>query len=402
MLDTLVPFGSLLQYPLRSGVTIAKNSHGTGIRMVNMGELFKYPRLGDVDMHLVPLRVEDAERYLLRTGDLLFARRSLTIEGAGKCSVIIKIGQPTTWESSIIRARLDPNIADPFYYYYYFSSPQGRTAVETIVEQVAAAGVRSSDLNKLLVPHPALESQQAIAEVLGALDDKIAVNGQLCRTALSLADSIFDTATRRIPAGPATFGSTAKVSGGGTPRTSEPSYWGGGVSWATPSDVTPLQAPYLFNTNKKITNAGLEGCASQLYPAGSIFMTSRATIGAFAINQVPAAVNQGFIVVVPPEERLRWWLFHEMRSRVDEMLGLANGSTFLELSRKNFKSMPIRLPEPDKISRFFAQVDPIHRKAATSMEESFELAEARDALLPKLMSGEIRVKDAEKIVEDVT
>jgi type I restriction enzyme S subunit len=91
-----------------------------------------------------------------------------------------------------------------------------------------------------------------------------------------------------------------------------------------------------------------------------------------------------------------------MRSRVDEMVSLANGSTFLELSRKNFKAMPVRLPVSERLAQFAARVDPLHRRAAKTVEESQALTRQRDTLLPGLMSGEIRVRDAEKAVEDAT
>ncbi|CAM5665539.1 Type I restriction modification DNA specificity domain-containing protein OS=Streptomyces fumanus OX=67302 GN=GCM10018772_10290 PE=3 SV=1 [Streptomyces fumanus] len=115
---------------------------------------------------------------------------------------------------------------------------------------------------------------------------------------------------------------------------------------------------------------------------------------------MPAAVNQGFIVVLPPSEELRWWLLHEMRSRVDEMISLANGSTFLELSRKNFKAMPIRLASDQGVAEFAQAVSPLHGRAAQAAAESRTLATLRDTLLPQLMSGKLRVRDAEKIVED--
>src|SRR5699024_10498670 len=178
------------------------------------------------------------------------------------------------------------------------------------------------------------------------------------------------------------------------PKTSEEEYWGGDIAWTTPKDVTALRSPYLFNTARSITQFGLDNCASELYPAQSIFMTSRATIGAFSIPQIPAAVNQGFIVVIPITDNLRWWLFHEMRSRVDEMLSLANGSTFLELSRKNFKAMPVRIPEPDVLQRFHSRVNLLHENARNAASESRTLAALRDTLLPQLMSGKLRVKDA--------
>ena len=287
------------------------------------------------------------------------------------------------------------------YLYYWFKSEQFWSQARSRKSQTDMADyLNLADIRSLEISLPELREQQAVTSVLGALDDKIAVNERIARTSLDLADAHFELVARNLAYSSETFGSVAEVFGGGTPRTSEPAYWDGSIAWATPSDVTGLSAPYLFTTARKITEKGLAECASQLYPPGSIFMTSRATIGAFAVPQVPTAVNQGFIVVIPRQPEMRWWLFHEMRSRVDEMRSLANGSTFLELSRKNFKAMRVRLAEPDVIARFSAQVDPLHKRAAKCVEESHVLAELRDTLLPKLMSGEIRVRDAEKAVEE--
>jgi type I restriction enzyme S subunit len=259
-----------------------------------------------------------------------------------------------------------------------------------------------SDIEELKIGIPPLDQQDGVIGLLGALDDKIAVNDRIAATALVLADTLFEEAASDLPFGPESFGTAASVYGGGTPSTSQPSYWDGDFAWTTPTDVTALNAPYLFRTSRTITDAGLANCASQLYPSGSIFMTSRATIGAFAVPQLAAAVNQGFIVVVSPRDELRWWLFHEMRSQVDEMLSLANGSTFLELSRKNFKAMPVRIASQEVLVRFDSKVAPLHQRAAEATQESTTLSKLRNTLLPKLMSGEIRVRDAEKVVEDVT
>lgn len=289
------------------------------------------------------------------------------------------------------------------YLYYWFKSTEFWNQANALKGQTDMADYLSlSDVETLKIGIPSLDMQDGIIEVLGALDDKIQAEDLISSAALSLAGYFFEQGSTGIDFGPETFDSVAFVYGGGTPRTSDKNYWDGGIAWATPTDVTALSSPYLFETSRAITDEGLANCASQLYPVGSIFMTSRATIGAFAVTQIPAAVNQGFIVVVPPRNELRWWLFHEMRSRVDEMLSLANGSTFLELSRKNFKAMPVRVASEDVIKRFDAKVGPLHQRAAKAAQESRALAELRDALLPKLMSGEIRVRDAERVVEDVT
>jgi type I restriction enzyme S subunit len=258
------------------------------------------------------------------------------------------------------------------------------------------------DVRRLPIVVPPRVERDAIAAVLGALDDKIAINERIAATAVELAGACFLSAAAGTSPGPETFGSVATVAGGGTPSTKIADYWGGRITWATPTDVTALSAPYLFSTSRSITQDGLDNCASELYPAQSIFMTSRATIGAFALPQVPAAVNQGFIVVVPPTEDLRWWLFHEMRARVGEMIGISNGSTFLELSRKNFKAMAVRLVADDVMQRFAQTVATLHRRAAQAVDENSTLVSLRDTLLPKLMSGQITVKQAETLAEDVT
>src|SRR5947207_7816215 len=132
-------------------------------RMVNMGEIFAYSRIGNVDMDRVPLSENEALGYLLEPGDLLFARQSLVLSGAGKCSIILTQKEPVTFESHIIRVRLNKNLTDPIYYYYFFNSAMGRQLIESIVEQVAAAGIRGSDLARLKVPYLPLPEQHAIA-----------------------------------------------------------------------------------------------------------------------------------------------------------------------------------------------------------------------------------------------
>ncbi len=335
-------------------------------------------------------------RVTPREGDVLFSYETRLGEAA-----LMPAGLRACLGRRMGLLRPKPDRVDSRFLLYAYLGPEFQEVIrQRAVHGATVDRIPLTELPNWPISIPSLREQRAIAAVLGALDDKIAVNERIARTSLDLADAHFELVARNLAYSSETFGSVAEVFGGGTPRTSEPAYWDGSIAWATPSDVTGLSAPYLFTTARKITEKGLAECASQLYPPGSIFMTSRATIGAFAVPQVPTAVNQGFIVVIPRQPEMRWWLFHEMRSRVDEMRSLANGSTFLELSRKNFKAMRVRLAEPDVIARFSAQVDPLHKRAAKCVEESHVLAELRDTLLPKLMSGEIRVRDAEKAVEE--
>ena len=121
-----LPFEELLEVPLRNGIYKKKEFHGRGAKIVNMGELFAYPRLKDVEMKRVELTEKELEKSSLQNGDLIFARRSLTAEGAGKCTIVLEVKEPTTFESSIIRARLNTEIAEPEFYYYMFNSKFGK------------------------------------------------------------------------------------------------------------------------------------------------------------------------------------------------------------------------------------------------------------------------------------
>jgi len=185
------PFEELFAIPLRNGLTRPKAVRGTGVKMVNMGEIFAHSRISNIPMDRVPLSEKEAGNYLLEAGDLLFARQSLVLSGAGKCSIFVGDSEEVTFESHLIRARLHKEIADPRFYYYFFSSIQGRQLIESIVEQVAAAGIRGSDLAKLVVPHPPLPEQKAIARILSSLDDKIELNQQMNGALEAIARAIF-------------------------------------------------------------------------------------------------------------------------------------------------------------------------------------------------------------------
>ena len=185
------PFSQTLFAPVRNGVYKKKEFHGFGAKMVNMGELFGNPRLGAIPMKRVHLSDSERERFSVQKGDLLFARRSLVAEGAGKCCLVLEIDEPTTFESSIIRARPDPTKAESLFLYYYFNSPEGLHALDTVRRQVAVAGITGSDLSQLPIRLPPLQEQKAIAHVLGTLDDKIELNRRMNRTLEEMARAVF-------------------------------------------------------------------------------------------------------------------------------------------------------------------------------------------------------------------
>ncbi|UUO01689.1 restriction endonuclease subunit S [Mycolicibacterium novocastrense] len=151
-----------------------------------MRELFAHDFISDQATEMVPVPPTSIEKWRLQDGDLLFGRRSLTLDGAGKCSLVVSPSRPTVFESSLIRVRLDQGRACPRFFFYLFKSQVGRSLIETIVEQVAVAGIRSSDLARLHVPLPPPQVQRKIADVLGSIDDLIYTNGQIAENCTAL------------------------------------------------------------------------------------------------------------------------------------------------------------------------------------------------------------------------
>ena len=194
-----IPFAQLLTEPVRNGIYKRKEFHGRGIKIVNMGELFAYPRLRNMPMKRVVLSESEKGRFGIQSGDLLFARRSLVAEGAGKCTVVLDVSESTTFESSIIRARPDTTKSDSLFLYYYFKSPHGLHALDSIRRQVAVAGITGSDLARLNVPIPPLSHQRVTAHILGTLDDRIELNRRMIETLEAMARAQQRTVTPAFP-----------------------------------------------------------------------------------------------------------------------------------------------------------------------------------------------------------
>ena len=174
-----IPLEELLLHPIRNGLTKPKAVRGKGVKMIAMGEIFSKARINNMNMDRVPVTDKELDSCSIQEGDLLFARQSLVLEGAGKCSIVTEVKEPTVFESHLIRVRIDATKANPYYVFYYFNSIHGRNSIGTIVEQVAAAGIRGSDLIKLKVPCPDVLTQNKIAEFLKRLDEKIELNTEI-------------------------------------------------------------------------------------------------------------------------------------------------------------------------------------------------------------------------------
>jgi type I restriction enzyme, S subunit len=247
------------------------------------------------------------------------------------------------------------------------------------------------------VPEP--NEQRAIASVLGALDDKIELNRRMNETLEALAQTLFkswfvDATANGLPKGwrESTIGDEVHVVGGSTPSTGKPEFWEGGTHhWATPKDLSNLSSSVLLDTERRITDAGLQQISSGLLPIGTVLLSSRAPIGYLAISEVPIAVNQGFIALVCDKSLPNYFVRLWLKNNMEAIEGRANGTTFMEISKSNLRPMEILVPPQALLDEFKQKIEPLHQRMVANLKESRTLAGLRDALLPKLLSGELRL-----------
>ncbi|MGA7949803.1 MAG: restriction endonuclease subunit S [Thiobacillaceae bacterium] len=216
-------------------------------------------------------------------------------------------------------------------------------------------------------------------------------------------DSFEDSELGEIPKGwqIRSIGDLADVVGGTTPSTNEPAYWEGGThAWATPKDLSGLSVPILLDTERRITDAGLSQVGSGLLPKGTVLLSSRAPIGYLAVAEIPVAINQGFIAMKPKTGTSNLYLLLWASVAHEEIVSRANGSTFLEISKANFRPIRVVTSSSGVMQMFDQLARQLYDRIVANECESRTLATLRDTLLPKLISGELRVRAAERLIED--
>ncbi len=259
---------------------------------------------------------------------------------------------------------------------------------------------------KVLAPEPA--DQHKIAAILSAYDDLIANNQRRIALLGSTAEEIYRewfvrmrfpgakpvTLEKGLPPGwkHELIGGAFKFFGGATPSKDVARYWtNGDVNWFTPTDITAADGIYLESSRDRCTEDGLADCSANLFPAYCVMMTSRATIGAIGINTEPACTNQGFITCIPNEQYPLTYLYHWLKLAKPHFEMLSGGATFAELTKGTFKRIRILTPDIALVGRYEKLTRPMFDEMESLQKANGKLQSTRDALLPRLISGKLRV-----------
>ena len=403
------------------------------VRLCNYTDVYKnsfiHGGLGFMDATATDREIANCALY---AGDVVITKDSEKHDDIGVPALVRENvpGLVCGYHLAILRPE-SPDI-DGAYLYYALNTWGVQQQFHACANGVTRFGLRKADISLVEIPRPPLSEQRAIARVLGALDDKIEANRRMSATLEGLAQAAFkdwfvdfgptrakaagrapwlpdplwslfparlvDSELGEIPEGwvVSTIGKEVDVVGGSTPSTKNSSFWNGDVNWVTPKDLSALESPILLQTSRKITDEGLARIGSGLLPRGTVLLSSRAPIGYLVISDIPVAINQGFIGMICRGRISPAYIYLWTATNLHSILEYANGSTFQEISKGNFRPLSIVVPPDDLRTIFDAHTEPLFERIVGNERESRALAGLRDALLPKLISGEIRLDDSAK------
>jgi type I restriction enzyme, S subunit len=412
------PFGSNLTQAdyTTDGVPVIRGS--------NMGQMGRY--IAGEFAYVSNNKADALATNQVKPGDVIVTQRGTM----GQVSVVPH-GPCDKFVVSQSQMGVRSEASDPMFVYYLLKSKLFSDYLEGATIQTGVPHINMGILRSWRVAAPPRRVQQSISAVLSSLDDKIELNRRMAATLEEMARALFkswfvdfdpvrakaegrptglpDATAALFPSrfaddglpkgwGTTPFGELFDVRSGNTPRTEEDSYWGTKHSWATPRDMSRLKLPVVLSTERKLSESGLAVANSGLVPVRSILLSTRAPIGYLAFAGVPMGINQGMAGVV--ERRISTsyaWLW--CKHNIDTFVAVAVGSTFPEISKGTLRALPMLQPSEGVLIAFTNQVDALVDRLIAVANENIKLADIRDTLLPKLISGELRIKDAKNAVE---
>ena len=217
---------------------------------------------------------------------------------------------------------------------------------------------------------------------------------ELQATAALFPEEFVESELGEVPKGweVSTVGEQVQAVGGGTPSTKNADFWDNGIHyWTTPKDLSNLTDKILLNTERKLTDTGLKKISSGLLPKNTVLMSSRAPVGYLALAKIEVAINQGYIAILPNTKYSAEYLIQWCEANMAEIKGRATGTTFLEISKKNFREINFICSDEKVVTVYTKTAKTLYDEISLKAEENQSLINLRDTLLPKLLSGELEV-----------
>ena len=333
-----------------------------------------------------------------RNGDTIMARITPCLENGKTAKVsILDDGEIGFGSTEYIVFRTKEGVDEDFIYYLVCSPLVREPAIKSMVGSSGRQRVQMDVVQNLEIMVPDYEEQKRISVILKSLDDKIAANTEVNKNLEEQMDALYaDQFIRNSD--PAwkngTISDLGDVVGGSTPSKKVDAYYTDhGLAWITPKDLSQDHSKFFSHGEVDITELGLSNSSAVMMPAGTVLFSSRAPIGYIAIAANELCTNQGFKSVIPKAEIGTAFVYCFLKANLPTIESMASGSTFKEVSGSIMKSVPAVIPDSETISRFNDFAKPLLAEQQNLEEENRRLAQIRDSLLPRLMSGELDVSD---------
>lgn len=372
------------------GFTASSTSEKVGPRFLRITDIEK----SHVNWRAVPYCVatnREHEKYALADGDIVVAR---TGASTGR-SQWIELAEPSVFASYLVRFRVRPEFDSRFVSYVLQTSDWLGFVDRQAHGKSAQPNMSAASMADFRFAHPSLPEQQAIAEVLGALDDKIAANTALAERAESLASLTYDAAVTAWPRVP--MNTMLEPILGGTPPRARDDYWSDGDQlWISARDITSAPNRVVLDTAEKISLHAVSDTKAKALPTGSVILTARGTVGEVGRLARPASFNQscyGF----RPDSLPPGLLYFSILRATQRAKAVAHGSVFDTITKATFGHLDMAWDE-SRAALAEEAIAPILDVVSATASENRTLAATRDALLPQLMSGKLRVRDAEDLI----
>ena len=336
-----------------------------------------------------------------RNGDTIMARITPCLENGKTAQVsILNDGEVGFGSTEYIVFRAKEGIADKDYLYYLVCSPEVREpAIKSMVGSSGRQRVQTDVVKNLEIDVPSLVEQEKIGSFLKTFDDKIALNDRINKNLEQQAQALFkswfldyEPWDGSVPDSwnHGKLGDFAEIKRGGSPRPIQEYLSDSGLRWLKISDVTSLQTPFVIDIKDHIIEAGLR--KTVFLKAGSLVLSNSATPGVPKILDVDSCIHDGWLYF-PESKFSKEYLYLYVKYIRQQLVNLSNGSVFNNLKTDILKKYPTILPDKETLRRFDDIVIPMFLQMQNLTRESHKLADMRDALLPKLMSGELDISD---------
>ena len=336
---------------------------------------------------------ERLSKFILQEGDIVFSR----VGYVDRRAFITKKESGWLFSGSTLRVRVkETSTLNPKYLSYYFGQKKFKEYIKNMSVGATRPSLNTQLLEELEIITPSLPEQLAIASVLSSLDDKIDLLHRQNKTLESMAKTLF----RQWFVEEADEGweectlndLCTQIASGGTPSTKIESYYNGDINWYSTKE---LKDNFLYESENKITKEGLENSSAKLFPAGTVVIAIYAapTVGRLGILANEASFNQAACGLIANEELCcSEFIYLYLKNQRDELNLMASGSAQQNLNVGKIKSFPAFKVPKDLMNKFKDAIQPKLKKINSNTLQIRTLGKLRDTLLPKLMSGEVRVE----------